>query len=309
MSEFLEIKQAEIGYRKPLISKLSSKLKLGEVALLMGNNGVGKTTLIKTLLTQIPLLSGDILIDGKHLNSYNSKSIAELISIVFSKSEIPSNYSVFDLISFGKYIHYPYYFKLNQEDLSDINRIISRLQLTQYKDTLLIHLSDGNLQKAFIGRALAQNSPVIILDEPTTHLDEDNKLMILKLLRDLAKKYQKLVLFSSHDWRLAKEFADQLWWIKDGQMFSGLTEEILLRHKELLNSQIIKFNSGFVSPEIVAPNFEKELLYSFLQKNFENDLSGFKIVLINESWNVIYEDFQDNCLDFDKIANSLKKRM
>lgn len=309
MDNFLEIKQAHIGYEKPLINTINATLKLGDVALLMGNNGVGKTTLIKTLLKQLPLLSGQILINGEDINTYNSKSIAELISIVFSKSEIPSNYTVFDLISFGKYIHYPYYFKLNKKDIQEIEDIISRLQLEQYRDTLLIHLSDGNLQKVFIGRALAQNSPVIILDEPTTHLDEDNKLMILKLLRDLAKNDQKLVLFSSHDWRLAKEFSDQLWWVKNNLMISGLTEEVLLNNQDLINNHILFSSSNFVAPEILATDPEKELMYSFLQKNFETDLSKYKIVLKNEKWDIIFNDFHDNCQDFSEVANSLKKRM
>lgn len=309
MDNFLEIKQAHIGYEKPLINTINATLKLGDVALLMGNNGVGKTTLIKTLLKQLPLLSGQILINGEDINTYNSKSIAELISIVFSKSEIPSNYTVFDLISFGKYIHYPYYFKLNKKDIQEIEDIISRLQLEQYRDTLLIHLSDGNLQKVFIGRALAQNSPVIILDEPTTHLDEDNKLMILKLLRDLAKNDQKLVLFSSHDWRLAKEFSDQLWWVKNNLMISGLTEEVLLNNQDLINNHILFSSSNFVAPEILATDPEKELMHSFLQKNFETDLSKYKIVLKNEKWDIIFNDFHDNCQDFSEVANSLKKRM
>lgn len=309
MDNFLEIKQAHIGYEKPLINTINATLKLGDVALLMGNNGVGKTTLIKTLLKQLPLLSGQILINGEDINTYNSKSIAELISIVFSKSEIPSNYTVFDLISFGKYIHYPYYFKLNKKDIQEIEDIISRLQLEQYRDTLLIHLSDGNLQKVFIGRALAQNSSVIILDEPTTHLDEDNKLMILKLLRDLAKNDQKLVLFSSHDWRLAKEFSDQLWWVKNNLMISGLTEEVLLNNQDLINNHILFSSSYFVAPEILATDPEKELMHSFLQKNFETDLSKYKIVLKNEKWDIIFNDFHDNCQDFSEVANSLKKRM
>lgn len=309
MDNFLEIKKAHIGYEKPLINTINATLKLGDVALLIGNNGVGKTTLIKTLLKQLPLLSGQILINGDDINTYNSKSIAELISIVFSKSEIPSNYTVFDLISFGKYIHYPYYFKLNKKDIQEIEDIISRLQLEQYRDTLLIHLSDGNLQKVFIGRALAQNSPVIILDEPTTHLDEDNKLMILKLLRDLAKNDQKLVLFSSHDWRLAKEFSDQLWWVKNNLMISGLTEEVLLNNQDLINNHILFSSSNFVAPEILATDPEKELMHSFLQKNFETDLSKYKIVLKNEKWDIIFNDFHDNCQDFSEVANSLKKRM
>ena len=206
---FLQIKNTTIGYQKPLISEVNASLDFGDVCLLIGNNGVGKTTLIKSILNQIPTLKGDIFINDKNVKKLTDKEIAEQIAVVFSKAQIPANYTTEDLISLGKFIHLPYYYKLEKEHLKDVNNIISQLKLEEYRTTSLQKLSDGNLQKAFIGRALAQNSPVIILDEPTTHLDEENKIIILKLLRDLAKNHDKIILFSSHDWRLAKEFADK----------------------------------------------------------------------------------------------------
>ena len=104
-----------------------------------------------------------------------------------------------------------------------MEEIIDSLNLTSYKDFPLKKLSDGNLQKAFIGRALAQNTPMIILDEPTTYLDEENKMMILNLLKKLAKEKNKAILFSSHDWRLAKDFSDKIWWLKDHRLKIGET--------------------------------------------------------------------------------------
>ena len=110
---------------------------------------------------------------------------------------------------------------LTDEDEAEIEQIIEKLNLAKYRNYLFSELSDGNLQKAFIGRALAQNTPMIVLDEPTTYLDEENKLIILELLKDLAQKQNKLILFSSHDWRIAKDFSDKLWWIKDEKIFTG----------------------------------------------------------------------------------------
>ena len=184
----LEVNKANIGYNKTLILNANTSLNLGEVCLLIGNNGVGKTTLIKSILHQTPLLSGEISINNKNIKNLSVKEIAENIAVVFSKSIIPQNYTVEDLISLGKYIHYPFYFELKKEDRKEVSDIIKELDLDQYKHTLLRNLSDGNLQKAFIGRALTQNSPIIILDEPTTHLDEKNKIIILKTLRKLAKE-------------------------------------------------------------------------------------------------------------------------
>lgn len=283
---FLELKNLTVGYKTPLISSIDTGLQLGEICLLIGNNGVGKTTLIKTLLNQIPALEGDVVLKANNIKALSNKEIAEHIAVVFSKTQIPANYTLTDLVSLGKFIHYPYYFELSQDDKNHVSEIIKDLDLEQFEHFPLHKLSDGNLQKAFIGRALAQNAPLIILDEPTTHLDEKNKIIILKSLRNLAKKYQKLILFSSHDWRLAKEFADKIWLIYDGQLEAGITEEILLKHDELLNPQLFNFAEGFVPPQIIAPTLQKEMLYSFLQKNCTKDISELSFIFSGVFWEV-----------------------
>lgn len=299
---FLELKNTTIGYQTPLIKEVNTTLALGEICLLIGNNGVGKTTLIKSILNQIELLEGEVLLNEIRTKKLTSKEMAEQIAVVFSKSQIPANYTLRDLISFGKYIHYPYYFELKESDQQEVEEIIESLNLTQYRNFQLSQLSDGNLQKAFIGRALAQNSPMIILDEPTTHLDEENKIIILKLLRNLAKTQNKLILFSSHDWRLAKEFADKIWLINNEKMDAGIAEELLLKHNELLNPSIFAFTEGFVAPQILAPELHKEMLYSFLQKNFKKDLSKFKFEFVEPIWVISNHDIQQNCHSFDEIA-------
>ena len=190
--------------------------------------------------------------------------------------------------------------------MEDVNNIISQLKLEEYRTTSLQKLSDGNLQKAFIGRALAQNSPVIILDEPTTHLDEENKIIILKLLRDLAKNHDKIILFSSHDWRLAKEFADKIWFINDQNLQEGLAEDILLKNNLLTNPRLFTINEEFVSPEIIAPFLEKEMLYSALQKNFKRDLSGFKIEFQGVFWEIFYQNNRFSCQSIDEILLSIR---
>lgn len=302
----LKINQANIGYSKTLISDADTSLNLGEVCLLIGNNGVGKTTLIKSILHQVPLLKGEILIDHKNIRQLSPKEIAEQIAIVFSNSVIPQNYTVEDLISLGKYIYYPFYFELKKEDRDEVLHIIESLDLIQYKDTLLRNLSDGNLQKAFIGRAITQNAPIIILDEPTTHLDEKNKIIILKTLRTLAKEHNKLILFSSHDWRLAKEFADKIWYVKDEYLHTGMVEDILLQHEELTRATLFEINPDFVPPHIIAPQVYKEMLFSLLQKNFRKDLSQLTFEFNNTHW--IIAGFNDvkQCESFEEIIVLLK---
>lgn len=302
----LQIKQANIGYNKTLISNADTHLNLGEVCLLIGNNGVGKTTLIKSILHQVPLLKGEIFINYKNIRQLSAKEIAEQIAIVFSGSVIPQNYTVEDLISLGKYIYYPFYFELKKEDRDEVLHIIQALDLVQYKDTPLRNLSDGNLQKAFIGRAITQNAPIIILDEPTTHLDEKNKIIILKTLRTLAKEHNKLILFSSHDWRLAKEFADKIWYVKEEYLYTGMVEDILLQHEELTRATLFEINPEYVPPHIIAPDVYKEMLFSLLQKNFRKDLSGFTFEFKNKQWTI--SGFADihQCKSFEEIIVLLK---
>lgn len=302
---FLQLKNTTIGYKTPLIKGVDTSLDLGEICLLIGNNGVGKTTLIKSILNQIPTLNGEIVLQNQPLKRLSQKKIAEQIAVVFSKSQVPANFTLTDLVALGKYIHYPYYFNLNNSDLQDVKKIIESLNLTQYKDFPLQKLSDGNLQKAFIGRALAQNSPMIILDEPTTHLDEKNKIIILKLLRNLAKNHNKLILFSSHDWRLAKEFSDNIWLVDDGKLEAGIAEEILLKHNELLNPEVFRFNENFVAPQIFAPQLEKEMLYSFLQKNFRKNLSSLKFEFKDHFWVISIDEIQRKLNSFKEIAEFL----
>jgi iron complex transport system ATP-binding protein len=302
----LQINQANIGYNKSLISNINTNLNLGEVCLLIGNNGVGKTTLIKSILHQIPVLGGEIFINDKNVKNLSVKEIAENIAVVFSKSVIPQNYTVEDLISLGKYIYYPFYFELKKEDREEVSEIITALDLDQYKHTLLRNLSDGNLQKAFIGRALTQNSPIIILDEPTTHLDEKNKIIILKTLRKLAQEQNKLILFSSHDWRLAKEFADKIWYVKDSQLYSGMVEDVLLQHDELMNPSLFQMNENFVAPKIIAPDFYKEMLYSLLQKNINKDLSSLNFEFQNDFWLISNDSIKQQCESFEEIINFVK---
>ncbi|MCQ9637680.1 ABC transporter ATP-binding protein [Chryseobacterium sp. WG23] len=299
----LQIKQANIGYHTTLISNANAEIKLGDVCLLIGNNGVGKTTLIKSILHQISLQSGEILINGKNVKKFSVKEIAEQIAVVFSKSVVPQHYTVEDLISLGKYIYYPFYFELKEEDRNEVAHIIEELELTQYRHTLLKNLSDGNLQKAFIGRAITQNSPIIILDEPTTHLDEKNKIIILKTLRKLAKEQNKLILFSSHDWRLAKEFADKIWYIKNYQLYSGIVEDILLQNEELTTTSLFQMSENFIAPHISAPQVYKEMLYSLLQKNFQKDLSSFHFELQNHFWIITKNNTKQQYQSFEEIIN------
>ncbi|QOR74286.1 iron complex transport system ATP-binding protein [Cruoricaptor ignavus] len=230
---FLKFNNAEIGYQQPLIRNVNCGLERGEVVLLIGDNGSGKTTLFKSILNSVPLRGGGIFLDNANISRLSRKEIAKKAAAVLSRGAIPAHLAARDLVAFGRFIHYPYYFKISEDDNEMVERILIDLGLKKYSYTPLRQLSDGNLQKAFIGRALAQNSPAIILDEPTAHLDEKNKLMILKLLRRLAQENSKAILLSSHDWRLAMHFADRIWLISNREISESRPDDFFNKFPEL----------------------------------------------------------------------------
>ena len=183
----------------------------------------------------------------------------------------------------------------------------NKIKIKIMQHHLLKNLSDGNLQKAFIGRAIAQNSPIVILDEPTAHLDEENKIMILKLLRNLAIQQNKLIIFSSHDWRLAKEFSDTIWLVKNQSIYAGITEDILSQFDELAKPQLFQFSEKFVAPTIKAPQFEAEILYSFLQKKYQKDLSSLNFEFKDNIWVITDGKNQHFAQNFEEIHQIIVK--
>ncbi|WP_299224486.1 ABC transporter ATP-binding protein [uncultured Psychroserpens sp.] len=204
----LKTNDLSIGYQSKkhtavIAQHINIELVRGELIGLVGANGIGKSTLLRTLTALQQPLSGTIDLNGKSLNSYSNVALAKTMSLVLTEQLVSKNLSVFELIALGRQPYTNWVGNLNEEDIAIVNTSIQNTNLNDLKHRKCYELSDGQLQKVMIARALAQDTDLIILDEPTTHLDMYHKAYILKLLQLLAKETNKTILFSSHEIDLA----------------------------------------------------------------------------------------------------------
>jgi iron complex transport system ATP-binding protein len=211
----LKVQNLSIGYRTrtqthTIASNINLKLKKGALIGLIGTNGIGKSTLLKTLTQVHPPLSGSITINEKPLETYNAVSLAKTMSVVLTEPLATKNLSVFELVALGRQPYTNWVGSLHDTDLKAIEKAMTLVAIEDLKYKKCYELSDGQLQKVMIARALAQDTDLIILDEPTTHLDLYHKAYILKLLQNLAKTTDKTILFSSHDIDLAIQLCDTI---------------------------------------------------------------------------------------------------
>lgn len=176
----------------------------------MGINGIGKSTLLRTLGNFQPKISGSIQIEGKELSAYNELQIASKISVVLTEPIASKNLSVYELLALGRQPYTNWLGKLADNDISIIDKSVSLLELEPFLTKKCFQLSDGQLQRVLIARALIQDTDVILLDEPTTHLDLYHKVSILKLLKSMAHETNKIILYTSHEIELAIQLCDKM---------------------------------------------------------------------------------------------------
>ena len=211
----LRTKDLSIGYKSRktqtlVASHINIELNRGELIGLVGANGIGKSTLLRTLTGVQQKLSGEIMIHKEELSSYNALDLARTLSVVLTESIASKNLSVYDLIALGRQPYTNWIGKLSSEDLLKIDNAIQQTQIENFQNKKCFELSDGQLQKTMIARALAQDTDIIILDEPTTHLDMYHKAYVLSLLKKLSEETNKTILFSSHEIDLAIQLCDKL---------------------------------------------------------------------------------------------------
>jgi iron complex transport system ATP-binding protein len=211
----LKTENLTIGYASKkedtiVASNITIALKKGELVGLVGGNGIGKSTLLKTLTKVQPPINGAVFINKKQLKTYSNLELAKTLSLVLTEPIAAKNLTVFELVALGRQPYTNWVGNLSDKDLEIINKAIDQTTIADLKHKKCFELSDGQLQKVMIARALAQDTDLIILDEPTSHLDMYHKAYILKLLQKLAKDTGKTILFSSHEIDLAIQLCDSM---------------------------------------------------------------------------------------------------
>jgi len=223
-----------IGYeskkrRTVLEKQLNAKIRNGEMVCLIGPNGCGKSTLMRTIAGLQKPLAGDVFISDVNLKKLSSHKYATLMSLVLTDKISADALTVYDIVSIGRYPYINHFAKLTKEDKKAINSSIEKVHLSQYTNRFFNELSDGEKQRVLIAKALAQDTPLIMLDEPTAHLDLPNRVDIMNILKQLAKETGKAILLSTHELDLALQSADTIWLMsRNTSMKRGAPEDLVL---------------------------------------------------------------------------------
>lgn len=211
----LKVSNLNIGYKTKkqeniVCEGVSFTVKQSELVAIVGVNGIGKSTLLRTLGNVQEKITGEILIDEKPLQQYKPHQLAEKISVVLTETIASKNLTVWELIALGRQPYTNWIGTLTQTDKEKITKAIALVQLKELQHKKCYELSDGQLQKVMIARALAQDTSIILLDEPTSHLDLYHKATILKLLKKIAHETHKTILFTTHEIEVALQLCDKL---------------------------------------------------------------------------------------------------
>ncbi len=225
----IKVDALSIGYFSgKKVSKIVSQginlsLQSGSLSLLIGPNGTGKSTLLRTLYGIQKPLGGEIFVDGKNIKDISNKSIAKLIGVVLSNAPKIDNFSVKDVVSFGRYPYTNMFGTLSTNDINIVNEAICDVGIENLSDKKFDKLSDGEKQKVMIAKVLAQQTPYIIMDEPMAFLDYKSRLELFDLLKMLAQKMSKGIVISTHNLEMALRAADELWVFDKDSKFRTFT--------------------------------------------------------------------------------------
>lgn len=216
----LSVKNLVGGYdKKIIIDDINIDFKEGKVYSIIGPNGCGKTTLIRTISRDLKKISGQVLLNGQDIFKMNTKTIAQNIATLSQKQASMSDVSVRSLVSYGRFAHKKFWQSNNADDEKIVDWALEKTNMTSYSNRPITELSGGELQRARIAMAIAQKPKILILDEPTTYLDISHQLEIMELISKLNKEENITIISVLHDINHAVRYSDQLIVIKDKKIY------------------------------------------------------------------------------------------
>ena len=227
--EVLKTKDLHIGYKdKDILPPINVSLEEGSLIALIGPNGAGKSTLFKTLTAHIKAIGGSVELMGKELSEYSAKEKAMLIGLVLTERPDDMFLKVYDVVASGRCPYTNFFGKIEKEDENIIQESLDIVGINQLKDRYFNTLSDGEKQKVMIAKTLAQNTPIIFMDEPTAFIDYPSKIDLFSLMKMLTKERNKTIIFSSHDLELLLRYTDDIWLISKGkQLISAKKDDLI----------------------------------------------------------------------------------
>lgn len=221
-----------IGYntkdgRRVVMGNINASVRSGRLTCLIGSNGVGKSTLLRTLAAFQPKLGGGIYIEGKEISEYTGRELSMLVSVVLTSKPDVMNMTVREIVGLGRTPYTGFWGTLNKRDKDIVEQSIEQVGIGHIASRMIGTLSDGERQKMMIAKALAQQTPVIILDEPTAFLDYPSKVETMQLLMRLCRETGKTIFMSTHDLELVLQTADTLWLMtREGGVSVGTPDEL-----------------------------------------------------------------------------------
>ena len=299
-----------VGYgqgnkRTILLSDLNLSLEQGTLVALLGKNGAGKSTLLRALTCDSQPINGSVEIDGKPSDEISKRDLSRLIALVATERIMGGAFTIRELVALGRQPHTGFLGRLSRHDDEVVRQSLEAVGIAHKAEQHVAQLSDGERQKAMIAKALAQETPIIVLDEPTAFLDVASRIETMKLLHSLAREQNKAVLLSSHDISQSLLLADELWVItQDREVVTGSTEQVVMSGAmdRVFDNSSILFNNDLCDYESKLPTTASVMLEcdnSKLRNGIDTSHGGDVMVKV-----LSVNDFE---LPDGKVATSVKE--
>ena len=260
-TEILRLENVTVGYgSQKIVSSIDASISENELVAVLGKNGVGKSTLINSILGFQKILNGSILIENQSIQKLSAQEIAQEIAVVLPRLSIVPKIKVSELVAMGRLPYHKVLKKISNEELSLVDEVLEMVGIYDLKTHYANQISEGQLQLVMIARALCQDAKLVILDEPTSNLDLANQYKIFNLLNEIKSKTNKSFLMITHNVDFAIEKSDKIWWIENNELKENIPEQAAFEFQimQKLSNQNLSYDSD-TNRFLTKKNFTKSI--------------------------------------------------